>query len=342
MIEKANKTNTKINILFLLVLTCPAIFFFGCLENEKTPADTPKLTKLTRPEVQATQIILAALADKDPSIRVNAIEIVVDTRQIRMMPKVRRLMLDDFVPVRFAAILAVGDLKYTLGEKTVKILLKDIEPNVKIAACYTMTKLGHPEYNKVLQKAITNNDQTVRANAAMLLGKTGDKTAIKYLLWALHRDDSDDKVKYQAVESIARLGDEKIYPKLWTMLINKYPDVRIIGIKAMGALGTTEAQNALVKMLNDETPEIRVAAAEQLGRLNDKIGETEVLNVFQNNLAAGFQSQDREHLYVLTTLAIGQIGTPKLKEYLPRLLQDESKRVCLAAAKAVLQGRLKK
>ena len=79
-----------------------------------------------------------------------------------------------------------------------------------------------------------------------------------------------------------------------------------------------------------------------LGKLKDKSGETEVLDVFEKGLAVGRNKQDRERIYVLTALAIGQIGTSQLKDYLPQLLQDESKRVRLAAAKAVLQGRLKK
>ena len=346
MLEKdKTQKNTKINAFLLsaLFLTCSAMFFFGCLEKTQTPSGVPKVTKLTIPEQQATQIVFDALADKDPSIRVNAIEVAAETRQIRMMPRVRRLMVDDFVPVRFAAILAVGDTQYSFAEKTVKVLLRDKEQNVTIAACYAMYKLGHPDYIKVIQKAaITAKDQTVRANAAMLLGKTGDKNSLKYIYRCMQREDSDDKVKYQSVESIAMLGDERVFPELLKMLISAYSDVKIMGIKAAGALGTTEAKNELIKMLDDEITEIRVAAAEQLGKLKDKSGETEVLDVFEKGLAVGRNKQDRERIYVLTALAIGQIGTSQLKDYLPQLLQDESKRVRLAAAKAVLQGRLKK
>jgi HEAT repeat protein len=42
------------------------------------------------------------------------------------------------------------------------------------------------------------------------LGKIGDKNALKQLYWALYDSKSDDRVVYQAAESIARLGDEGI------------------------------------------------------------------------------------------------------------------------------------
>src|SRR3972149_6469290 len=124
-------------------------------------------------------------------------------------------------------------------------MLRDKERNVRIGASYAMVKLGHPEYSQVLLKAITSSNQTVRANAALLLGKTGDKSAINTLYWALKQKDSDDKVLFQATESIAMLGDEQIFPKLWAMLISSYADDRVMGIKAMGQLKTIQAKNAI-------------------------------------------------------------------------------------------------
>jgi len=54
--------------------------------------------------------------------------------------------------------------------------------------------------------------------------------------------DSDEVISYNAAEALAMLGDEKIFETLWTMLINVYADIKIIGIKAMGDLGTPQAE----------------------------------------------------------------------------------------------------
>jgi len=189
---------------------------------------------------------------------------------------------------------------------------------------------------------VASKDQTVRANAALLLGKSGRQEGIRFLYWTLQRDDSADMVILQAAESIAMLGDHRIYPKLWTRLISAYADDRVVGIQAMGALGTDEAKNALITMLDDGVPEVRLAAAEQLGKLGDPIGEPEVLEVFKKNVMAEMDAQGRERVKILAALAIGEVGTEPPAKYLPSLLQDASKRVRLAAARAVLRRTMKK
>jgi HEAT repeat protein len=324
-----------------------AAVLFGCVVLLLVGCDKPLQTNTIAPDdvsakslvPEAIEIIRQGLADNDPRVRANAIEVVVATKTIPLMPKVQRLLNDQFVPVRFLAIMAVGDLKYALAEKELMQLLKDKDQNVTIAAAYSLTKLGRPEYLKVFQNAVASDDQTVRANAALLLGKSGDRSTLtqQALWWTLRRKDSNDKVRFQAAEALAMLGDQTIYPKLWAMLISAYADDRVVGIRAMGALGTEEAKNALITMLDDGVLEVRLAAAEQLGKLQDPIGEPEVRQVFTKNLTAGLDKESLERVNVLTALAIGQIGTKPLTKYLPQLLKDESGFVRIAAAKAVFQ-----
>ena len=326
-----------LTILRTSLFVCLAASVLGCnAPLQPTPQDSGSFT-MTAGRADALRIIEAALSDNTPDIRCKAIEVVASGRQVRLMPKVQRLMADEYAPVRFAAAMAVGDLEYSLGKRSLNGLLKDEDLNVVIAASYAMGKLGSVEYFQVLYKALDNSDQTVRANAALLLGKSGDRRAVESLYETLQSKDSADKVVFQAAESIAMLGDERIYPKLWTMLISAYADVRLAGISAMRALGTREARNALVTMLDDDVLEIRLAAAEHLGMLKDPTGEREVLDVFEKDLTAGL-NLDREALdraNARTALAIGQVCTPALTKYLPRFLKNESKFVRIAAAKAV-------
>jgi HEAT repeat protein len=327
---------------YLTVMAC------GCNESSQTAFGGFNLTDMYEPKADAVdplseayQIIWNGLTDINPLVKVNAIEVVATTGQTRLMPNVERLLRDESAPVRFAAALAVGDLRYSLATKSAGQLLKDEDENVIIAAAYAMTKLGFREYSEVFRVAIDSNDQTVRANAAFLLGKSGDKSALKLLDTALRSKDSDDKVVFTAAEAMARLGDEQIYPKLWTMLISAYADVRVTGIRAMGLLGTPEARDALITMLDDDVVEVRLAAAQQLGMLKDSTGEREVLDVFKKNLTAGMDKMARERVNVLTAMAIGQIGTPSLIKFLPQFLKNESKFVRIAAAKAVFQCTVK-
>jgi HEAT repeat protein len=290
----------------------------------------------------ARQTVLAGLADSDPRIRANAVEVVASAREVGLMPQVPGLLADKVVPVRFAALLAVGDLKWAAAKDSIAPLLKDPNPNIRIAACYVLSRFGQSECYQSICEAIASNDQTVRANAALLLGKSGNKDGIRFLYWTLQRDDSSDTVVLQTAEAIAMLRDPRIYKKLWTMLISLYTDDRVIGIRAMGALGTDEAKNAIVTMLDDPVPEVRLAAAGQLGKLGDTAGEAEVLAVFEKNLLANLDVQGQERAKILAALAIGEIGKDCLAKYLPTLLQDPSKAVRLAAARAVLRRNMKK
>jgi HEAT repeat protein len=336
--RNANRHRINVFGLWALLFACTVLFAFGCGESSQTTAgrsrDRVSAVRLTP---QAMRIVRTSLADPDPPVRSSAVEVVAATQQLGLMPKVQRLMTDEVAPVRFLAILAVGDLQYALAENELRLLLKDKDENVRIAAAYALTKLGRTQYAKVFCDAITSRDQTVRANAALLLGKSGDQTALKYLYWTLQSRDSHDKVILQAAESIAMLGDEQIYPKLWTRLISAYADDRVVGVRAMGALGTERAKGALITMLDDAVLEVRLAAAGQLGRLGQPIGEPQVLDVFTKNLTVGMDGGDLERVRVLTALAIGEIGTDNLLAFLPQFLQDESKFVRLAAAKAVFQ-----
>ena len=290
---------------------------------------------------KANQIIASALSDPDPRIRSNAIEVAASTQGLRFAPSVRRLIRDPVVPVRFAAILAVGDLHYAVARPDVQQIVDETkeDPNVRLAAAYALCRLGLARYADDLRKAVSSPNQTVRANAALVLGKAGDTKALDVLHWAMQDKDSDEQVLIQAAESIAMLGDGRIYQRLWGKLISAYADDRIAGIRAMGALGTEQASNAILTMLNDGVVEVRLTAAAQLGRLHDTTGQIKVLEALKNGPATASPAEETgspSRARVLAALAIGEIGTEPLVKCLPRLLDDRSTFVKVAAAKAVL------
>ena len=314
------------------------LLLFGCEPAGQLPRPESFTPIAGDIESQAVQIVLDGLAHPDPQVRANAIEVVATTKQLSLMPKVHRLLGDETVRVRSAAAMAVGDLAYGPAENDIAELLKDPEPYVQIAAAYAATKLGHSEYYSVFRNAVTSEDQTVRANAALLLGKSGQKEGIRFLYWTMQRPDSANKVVLNSLHSIAMLRDERIYPKLWSRLISAYADDRILGIQAMGALGTEQAKNAIITMLEDTVVEVRLAAAAQLGTLGEPIGEARVAEAFEKNLLAGRDAASQQQAKFLAAVAIGEIGSDRLTKHLPELLRDPSMTVRLAAAKAVVRS----
>jgi HEAT repeat protein len=321
----------------VLISTLGMVLICSCASDVEKPMNWPEPANFRDLIHEATTILEAALDDQDPMGRINAIEAVAVTGQIRYMPKVQAMLTDNLVPVRFAAAMAIGDIQYLLGQSNVRPLLSDENENVRIAAAYALFRLGDQQAFEVLRHGIASNDPVIRANASWALGKTGDPKALKLLYIALQMPDSSDNVKFQAVESIAMLKDERIYQKALAMSISAYIQDRVVAAKALGALGTSQAAQTLLTLLDDDIVEVRLKAAEQLGALGYASGESAVIDVFRKNLTGRMVPQDKERVYVLSAFAIGKICTPGLKDFLPQLLKDQSKVVRLAAAKAVLQ-----
>jgi len=282
---------------------------------------------------RAMEILRNSLKDENAYLRAPAVEVVVQTGQKELMPEIMRLMDDPTVAVRFAAIVAAGDMQCFGCEQAVRKHLNSEDDNVRLAAAYSMLRLGNVDSGDVLRQGLKHADSTVRANAALLLGKAGRKEDIPLLYGLLKDPTADDKVRIQAVESIARLKDVRIYRgKLWALMISEYADDRVMGIRGMAELGTMDAKNAIATMLTDDVPEIRLFAAEQLGRLGDKSGKDEVAG-YLSKLATFNQA---DFGTITAVMAIGRIGTPELTAYLPKALNSDSAMVRLTAAQSAL------
>ena len=104
MPAKAGNTKVKFSI-FTLGFLCVGFCFLvlcGCNESLQITGRSGSVNiNALRPE--AVRIIRAGLADDSPRIRAKAIEVIAVARLIELMPKVQRLLKDDFVPVRFLA-----------------------------------------------------------------------------------------------------------------------------------------------------------------------------------------------------------------------------------------------
>lgn len=315
----------------------------GCVDNsfslDRAAAPTghkPVMKPPVRVETlqpKAMAILKNGLEHENAYIRNHAVQIVAESGCRSFMPEILNLLSDSSTAVRFAAATAIGDLQCFGCENQVQARLEDANENVRIAAAYALVKLNRPDYHQVIRQAALSPDQTVRANAVLLLGRLANPADLELLYEVLNDPRSVDKVRLQAVESIARLKDEQMYrSKLWALLISKYADDRVMGIRGMGALGTPEARNAILTMLQDDILEVRLAAAEQLGQLQDERGESHIFDYFQTRPNLNEVSMANN----MAILAIGRIGTPRLTAYLPDALASRSEYNRLLAAQSVL------
>ena len=319
--------------LFSIVLV--ALFVAGCVEEQATSsaASGEKIVRTQFLKPRAKIILENALKSENAHLRSSAIEVTVETGEKDMLPHITRLTTDPVVPVRFNATVALGDMQCFSCEKIVRKLLNDPDVNVRIAAAYSLVKLNQPNFFDQVRAAAKNSDQTVRANSALLLGKLRSPDNIELLYEVLRANDSTDKVRLQAVESIARLGDERMYrSKLWALLISKFADDRVIGIRGMGALNTPESRNAIISTLDDDVQEVRLVAAEQLARLGDKRGEEQVYTYFQTSPDLNKMDMASQ----TAVMAIGPLKSSRLNGQLPKALDSQSPYIQLLAARSVL------
>jgi HEAT repeat protein len=319
----------------LIVAIMVGFLSTGCVEGQaRVPAaSAEKSVQVQLLKPRAMIILEKGLTSPDAKLRTNAIEVAAETGQKDMLPLITKLTTDPVVPVRFSAAVALGDMRSFSCENLIRKLLNDPDVNVRIAAAYALAKLNQPQYIEQLRAAAKSPDQTVRANATLLLGKLGNRDNLPLLYEVLDAKDSTDKVRMQAVESIARLGDERMYrSKLWALQISKFADDRVIGIRGMGALNTPESRDAIATMLQDDILEVRLAAAEQLARLADNRGKGLVLEYFQTipdlntpNMANG-----------MAVMAIGYLKSNELNAFLSKALDSRAPYVQLLAAQSVL------
>jgi HEAT repeat protein len=324
-------------ILLGMIALLPAIL--GCQDLQATtpkPAETAPAGASIPPQLKeaAVEIIRKGLLNQNGYIRNASIEVAVTTRQEEMMTLVTGLLRDPLVPVRFSAALAVGDMPYRPGRAAVETLLADSNPNIQLAAAYSLVKLGNPQHQDIVLRGAQSQDPTVRANAAMLIGKLGNPANRGVLHQLLQDLESSDKARLAAVESLAMLKDPTAYKnRLWPLLISKHPDDRIIGIRGMAEMGTSECRDAILTMLGDDMVEVRLCAAEQLARIGDKTGQDEVLKYLSHAPATGTEVDIAD---TFATLAIGRIGSADLMSYLPKRLQSPHPLQQIYAAQAVL------
>jgi HEAT repeat protein len=321
-------------ISYLLCLS--VIGICGCVrQQEKKTQQVSLLAPVSVEKMQprATLIIQTALSDTSAYMRNHAIEVAIETKLRQLMPEILKKLDDTSVAVRFTAAISVGDMNCPACKEQLSKSLKDANENVRIAAAYSMIQLGDKSGYPLIREAAVSADPTLRANALLLLGKLGSKDDLALIHKAIADKDTTDKVRFQAVDSAARLKDVGIYrSKLWPMLISKYADDRVMGICGMGLLGTSEAREAIQTMLQDDVLEVRLCAAEELGKLGDQGGINQLGTYFQTNpdlnqatTATGF-----------AVMAIGRLKAMNLTGYLDKALDSQSPYIRLAAAQSVL------
>lgn len=235
--------------------------------------------------------------------------------------------------VRFAACAALGELRDATAIDDLARCQRDPERRVRLAATYAAYRCGAGDPQLLFQTLAEDADENLRADAAYLIGRLGQKAAITRLRAATN--DKSNKVVVQVYGAMARLGDK---PALDQLINFAAGDVlsRAIALQELADIGDERARDALLYRFasKEDYIQIRLIAARGLGRLGSRAG-------FDFALAqTRFSDKDEtETMRVrsLAALALGSIGDPRALAALRTLAESNDERVQVAACYAICQ-----
>jgi len=123
-----------------------------------------------------------------------------------------------------------------------------------------------------------DEDDNVRAFAALSLGRIKDKSSTEALIEALN--DEQLVVKIEAIKALGKIGDLKAVPILLPLLGNSNPRLRCEVASSLGKLGNKEGLNAVLEEIENEKSPVRVKAILALKDIGEE--SQEIFDILRN------------------------------------------------------------
>lgn len=312
----------------------------GCLQ----PANPDHAVHRLPAKRRALEVVSAAINyQANPVVRVEAVEALESSGCGEALPWMRTALSDDHPAVRFAACVALGQLRDALAEVHLRERTNDEDAGVRVAAVFALHRLGHTgQTGHMPTYLLKHEDVTVRRNAALLLGMLGESSATKVLARAMR--DSDDGVRQHALEAMARLGNREAKQELTFMTNSGVGSEEVFAINALSATGDpVYVETFRYKLATASHIETRLAAAAALGRH----GLDEGFDVSRRALRVKRPVHDDPddppadqimRVRQLAAAALGAIGRLDAMPALKKVMEDaEDPRVQVSAARAILE-----
>ncbi len=225
---------------------------------------------------RADAVIREAASSKDPSTRAHAIE-----GSIRQPALLRELapkaLVDQNRGVRFVACMAIGEAQLSDFAHLVHPLLMDESASVRAAAILTLTRLGETVDPTPLGAMAASDDLEARANAYLVLGLLGNKSAVPIIRSSIGNAPPLANpvrvrlVDLQGAEALVRLGETREIDSIRAAVFSP-PEQEELAVVACEALGRLRDEVSAPMLRNILAPsagrkraaEVRLAAASTL------------------------------------------------------------------------------
>jgi len=329
-------------------------FLAAHLSDPAAPTRAAVATALGRIGTERTvPMLLELLRDMADEVRIAAAGALGEIRNAAAVDALLDEMVDENPAVRTAVAEALGRIN---NQKSVDILSRacaeDPDVNVRKAAmaalrrvsAWAVTPLIHALSGDELDERIravsrlldqgkasilpltellTNEEPTVRASAAEVLGALGDAAAIDSLERALGDDNA--RVRLSVSHALGRIKHSRSASTLARLLEDQ--DSKVVAAAAAGLEGLGElAVDPVFELLNHESAEVRVRATDVLGRLRHRGACGRLIRGLADSVT---------WVRVVSAQALGEIGEIQAGPALIEALKDHDPVVRAMAAEAL-------
>ncbi len=323
-----------------------ALLCQGCVAPT---ASVPTVSEQAGLRAMALKTIEEAAFGEKPALRIHALEAFAEAapREGLACLAIPLNVESLYHGTCFAALLAAGRAAELgpLDEKLASDIRTRAESpngNVRAAAIYGLHKMGDTSRTGDLAELVLHHkDPSVRANAALVLGKLGEPSSIKLLQTALRREEKT-LPKLQILESLAMLGDDHAANRLMFEGRSEVAQQCEVALSLLANAGHGGAEELfLYRFQTSPYPEIKLQAARGLARLGSRMGVEYARDVLRADHSSRSFSQSpaeqtNARLRVLAALVLEQVGEPDALADLRRILadpkQDASARIAVARA----------
>jgi HEAT repeat protein len=189
---------------------------------------------------------------------------------------------------------------------------------------------------------LEHEDPAVRRNAALLIGRLGEPSAVPVLARAMK--DAEPGVRQHALEALARLGNAEARQELIFMSNSGIGSEEVFAVNALAELRDARLRETFrFKLAKGPHLETKLASARALGMLGARDGLDAALRALRTPPSTTRDPADppedqRLRVRQLAASALGAIGgTAAVESLAPILEKPADPRLQVSAAKAVLE-----
>ena len=346
--------NVMVRVLLPAAMGVAALAASGCFGPTGLQTDPKKA------RIDARDALRQAAESPDRFARSAALEAMAEVWGPAASGSYMEGLNDPYPNVRFAAAMAIGDVRYAPARATLRTMAQfktegaERDKRAYVGVLYALYRLGDTRHTRDLGKLLFDREENVRANVAMVMGKMGEPSAVGPLRTLAYQEQKAE-VRVQAWAAMAVLGDERSVMSIEARARVPFPlDSQLVALQALGRLKTRSSIGQLRRVLSSsrQPPQARVRAAESLARISEtddygyqfclaSVRQPREVMAAAIKKATGevgkIEARDVAMLRELACTALGWMGRPPAIDALHPLLRDSDARIRVVAARSILR-----